>query len=349
MSPQRNSEDRAGATGHRSEPASWIAAPARRSTGKLLWESVTDIADTAAIRRWRPSVSRTETRGESRPWGRGNRSAAEPDTARRARHRAVRPLLPSWAVLTGLRRWVQAGLVTPALYASVRLDIGGLEEFDRLHEPAVLVANHASHLDTPAVLAALPASQRSRTAVAVPGQSPIAAGWRAAVTALLFNAVRQPTPTNRQKRERVLADSNLLLFSEGTRSADGFPAAFEADAARLALETGRSMMPVGIRGSYAAMPRGQSWPSSGRPRVAVRFGPPLRPAAGESAEEFTERTRVEVERLISEDITSWWDAQSDAGAGSRSEPPAGSWRRRWQQSRSAEPGKALPRRKIWKR
>lgn len=308
----------------------------------MLWESVTDVADVAAIRRWKPEPRHPA--GVGTP-GRRSPSAA-PAIRRPVRNVAVQA--PA-AVLTELRRWLQASMVAPAFHASVRLDVGGLEEVSRLAEPTILVANHASHLDTPAVLAALPPAQRARTAVAVPGRSPIASGWRAAVAAALFNAVRQPGIPNRKRLTGAPARRHLLLFSEGPPSADGLPGAFGVDAARLAIESQRPVMPVGIRGSYAAMPRGQSWPSSGRPRVAVRFGPSLHPAAGETAEDLTARTRTEVDRLIVEDITSWWEAQTDPRVGAEPESPAGSWRRRWQQTRSAEPGKTPARRKIWRR
>ena len=40
------------------------------------------------------------------------------------------------------------------------------------------------------------------------------------------------------------------------------------------------VIPVAHRGTFAAMPRGQGWPSPGRRPVTVRFGEPLHPGPG---------------------------------------------------------------------
>ena len=42
----------------------------------------------------------------------------------------------------------------------------GREHFNDLKAPVVFVANHSSHMDTPAILRALPRGWRRRTAVA---------------------------------------------------------------------------------------------------------------------------------------------------------------------------------------
>ena len=41
----------------------------------------------------------------------------------------------------------------------------GREKLSSLKEPVILVANHASHMDTPVILSALPRKLRKRTAV----------------------------------------------------------------------------------------------------------------------------------------------------------------------------------------
>ena len=48
----------------------------------------------------------------------------------------------------------------------------------------------------------------------------------------------------------------LLIFPEGTRSIDGHVAEFKKGAAIMAYELGVPIVPVGIRGTFEAWPRG---------------------------------------------------------------------------------------------
>ena len=49
----------------------------------------------------------------------------------------------------------------------VTLEVRGLEHLERLTGPVIFAANHQSHLDTPAILMALPARWRYRVAPAM--------------------------------------------------------------------------------------------------------------------------------------------------------------------------------------
>lgn len=272
--------------------------------------------------------------------------------------RLRRPGRPAPDPMRAVRRVLQEGAVRPLLHSRLQLDHGGREEFSALGGPVLIVANHASHLDTPLVLDALPAPWRRRTAVVVAGTPVLERAWRAAAAAVAFGTVLVggPGPQTQRAAEKLLrADRSVLLFGEGARSADGFPGKFTTDAATTALRTGVAVIPVGIRGSYAAMPRGRSWPLGGtgwadrnRSRVSVRFGPALTAEPGESAEQLTDRISAAVRRLIAEDVTTWWQSQRDPQAVAGQEPPSGSWRRIWAQSRSPRAGNTVSRPKIWR-
>ena len=66
----------------------------------------------------------------------------------------------------------------------------------------------------------------------------------------------------------------LIVFPEGTRSADGMLKAFQPGPARMALLTGTPIVPVAITGAHEVWPRGTS-----RPRltghIRARFYPPV--------------------------------------------------------------------------
>jgi 1-acyl-sn-glycerol-3-phosphate acyltransferase len=221
--------------------------------------------------------------------------------------------------------------------------VSGLESLAGLRGPVVFVANHSSHLDAPLVLCSLPPAWRRETLVAAAADYFFDDWWRAIGTALIFGTVpldrtggaspaaRAATPNG------LLSDGwSLLLFPEGTRAPDGQMSGFKTGAARLAVAAGAPIVPIGIRGSFAAMPRGRSWPVAGRPRVAVRFGPPMRPLPQESAKRFTNRVWAETARLAAEDETTWWTSLRSAGNGSEvssraagSETPVAHWRQVW--------------------
>jgi 1-acyl-sn-glycerol-3-phosphate acyltransferase len=141
----------------------------------------------------------------------------------------------------------------------------------------------------------------------------------------------------------------VVVFPEGTRSADGWMERFRMGAAYLAVEHGVPVIPVGIKGSFAAMPRGRGWPIPGRPTVAVRYGDALRPAEGESAREFAPKISAAVSALLDEEASTWWEARKRVAAGtspSQSGPDAARWRRVWEQTAPLKT--PAEKRRAWK-
>ena len=119
----------------------------------------------------------------------------------------------------------------------------------------------------------------------------------------------------------------VVIFPEGTRSADGQLGRFRFGAAALAAAYSVPVVPIGIRGSYAAMPRGRGWPVPGRPPVRVRLGPPLHASPDEDVRAFTRRIEAGVRRVLAEDSSTWWESmRSPAPAPSVAGPR---WRRVW--------------------
>ena len=141
---------------------------------------------------------------------------------------------------------------------------------------------------------------------------------------------------------------NIVVFPEGTRSKDGWVQRFRHGTARLAEETGIPIVPVAIRGAYAAMPRGRSWPRKGRFPITVRYGDPIVPEQDEDFRSVAGRVMQAVARLWDEDKTDWYRSLRREAEGltpSPSGPTAARWRRIWESSRplptaaSAAPGR----------
>jgi 1-acyl-sn-glycerol-3-phosphate acyltransferase len=72
----------------------------------------------------------------------------------------------------------------------------------------------------------------------------------------------------------ALRDGQLVgIFPEGTRSPDGRLYRGKTGVARMALEARVPVIPVGLVGTYEAMPYDRKMPKPGR--VEIRFGKPL--------------------------------------------------------------------------
>jgi 1-acyl-sn-glycerol-3-phosphate acyltransferase len=197
-----------------------------------------------------------------------------------------------------LRETIQRFLLDPIMTYYTRRKVSGRERFEDLDAPLVFVANHSSHMDTPAILRALPWKWRHRTAVAAAADYFYRDRRIAGLVSLLFNTV----PVQRgggadgelAHIDKLLDDRwNLLLFPEGTRSRAGRRQRMRSGAAVLAARHGSVIVPIHVTGTGDAMPPGQVWPRRKlwrrRYPVQIAFGDPIRPAAGESAREVTAR------------------------------------------------------------
>lgn len=267
-------------------------------------------------------------------------------TARWARSMPVR----------GVRTALQAVALRPLLAAELTVEVHGLEQLPRPARPVLLVANHSSHLDTPLVLNSLPAARRRRTAVAAAADYFFDSRFRAGATGLAFNAF----PISRDGVDsryadpvtactELLADGwSVLMFPEGTRSADGYFGQFAPAVAEVALDQGVPVVPIGLRGTFAAHPRGSSWPQAGRPRVSVRYGAPITARRGESQTDLLARIQAGVQLLIDEDEGTWWSAQRDRVEQRAHPEPTSAWRRVWAQSAAAARGGRSRAPRIWR-
>lgn len=165
--------------------------------------------------------------------------------------------------------------------------------------PFLVCPNHLSFLDAFLVVAALP-NRVARRFFSL-GYSDYFAGGLTdflggLVRTIPVNADRSLALTLRLAAEGLRRKLVLVVFPEGERSIDGRLKPFRKGPAILATKLGVPVVPVGIRGSYEAWPRG-----SNRIRmhpITIRFGRPIRPEPGESIEAFNQRLRQAVADLL---------------------------------------------------
>jgi 1-acyl-sn-glycerol-3-phosphate acyltransferase len=233
----------------------------------------------------------------------------------------------AWA-RTRLAVTVRAGLTRSLLRAVVWSQtapvVEGTRYLDELRGPAIFIANHSSHLDTPLILGSMPARFADRVATGAAADYFFDTRWRAVTTALMFNAF--PVERYGSRRLRSLASDlvddgwSLLIYPEGTRSEDGWMNPFRLGAAYLATSKRLPVVPIAICGAYAAMPRGRNWPMPGRPRITVRYGRPLYPEPDEKAADFRNRMAEAVSRLAAEEQLGWYGALRAAAGGTLEVP-----------------------------
>ena len=223
----------------------------------------------------------------------------------------------------------------PGINALASPKIEGHDRIADLKGPAVFAANHASHVDTPLMLAALPDRFRHRTVVGAGADYFFDKRWKGVLWAFTINAI----PIERTRASirtirvasQVLADGwSLVLFPEGGRSPHGWAQEHRSGAAYLAIRNDVPVVPVHLEGTRRILRKG-----SGRIRpstTTVTFGTPLRAGDGEDARDFAARIEKEIAVLADEQMTDWWRARQRAAAGTTpplTGPEAAMWRRYW--------------------
>lgn len=194
---------------------------------------------------------------------------------------------PAWALrwpARAARACLQAGLLLPAHALVCRpFRVEGREHLSGLDGPLLLVANHASHLDTPSILRALPRRLRSRVAVAAAADYFFRTRPLELAMPLLLNAF----PFSREGAVRSslehcgdLVDGgwSVLVYPEGTRSVTGRLQPFRSGTGLLATDLRVPVVPIGVQGTHACLPKGARRPRRGP--VTIRFGAALRPSSG---------------------------------------------------------------------
>lgn len=197
-----------------------------------------------------------------------------------------------WTLITrkiGFLYWNGMTILRTLLWISgTKVQTRGLDKLN----PAgtyIFMSNHASNLD-PAIL--MPLIPR-RTSVLVKKEM-----WRIPILGRAFD-LASLVPVDRSNREAAIQSVhragevmrqgiNMMVYPEGTRSKDGRLLPFKKGPFHLAAETGFSIVPVTMLGTFEMLPK-DKFASKGGTATAV-FGQPIDPGKFSSIEELIAAT-----------------------------------------------------------
>ncbi len=168
----------------------------------------------------------------------------------------------------------------------------------------VMIANHASHLDTLAMLSAIPLKKLHRAFPVAAADYFFTSVPRIAIATVIVNAL----PFNRQAhsnqglalcKELLAAPGNILiLFPEGTRSTTGEIGEFKRGIGLLLAGTTVPVLPCHTSGAFEAWPKGRMLPRPGQLRLMI--GAPRNYSALQPGKEATLQICHELRQAVLE-------------------------------------------------
>lgn len=203
--------------------------------------------------------------------------------------RIALPLLPL--------RWALRGGVGALFHSYLRVESDGLE-----HIPTegafILAANHASHLDSAAVLTCIaPILNGSGRRCYIAGAKDYFFSTR--LKTIVFRDLCDTIPFDRDADgleglrrcgDTLSRGQPLLLFPEGTRSITGEIQSFKIGIAVLAIEIGVPIVPIYVHNTFELLPKGRFFVRPGV--VCVDFGAPVRPPDASAVTDIGDRYRM---------------------------------------------------------
>ncbi len=228
--------------------------------------------------------------------------------------------MTGWAILTVPLTGVLCGLAAPLLgprrtffrlgrfWTRQQFALSGIHwnvrGWDNLPEairtgkqPVVFMSNHESLLDPPflAVAIPIPAVYIAKKEVKwIPG-----IGWAVWAAGMIFIDRKNREKAIRSIREaaqKIRGGKSVVIFPEGTRTRTGELGTFKKGGFNLAMDAGVPIVPIGLRGTFGALPPGTLIMGPGH--VQAAFGDPVHPSDFPDRDALLDEVRRRVAALL---------------------------------------------------
>jgi 1-acyl-sn-glycerol-3-phosphate acyltransferase len=165
--------------------------------------------------------------------------------------------------------------------------------------PQIIAPNHVSWFDVLALAAYIPKRYRFIAKKELRRIPFFGRAWQAVGHIAIDRSDTQSAIESLDHAARLVREDNscIILFPEGTRSSSAEMLPFKKGAFMLALHTGLDIVPTGVQGTRAIMPK-HSWRVSPG-RIIVRFGRPVTTSEYDVGDRdlLMARVRAEIDEL----------------------------------------------------
>ncbi len=181
--------------------------------------------------------------------------------------------------------------------------VHGRQHLEGLKGPAIFIANHASHMDMPAVYYALPKRFRTRVTAGGAADRWFIKGRKGLTNQPWYASLSGSFPITRGGGSAALdypkwlidKGESIIIFPEGTRSRSGKMVRFKHGPSILAVSKGVPVVPMYLEGTRAIRPTGTREMTPGP--VTVLIGDPIRFAPDTNIGEATHTLYKAVDAL----------------------------------------------------
>ncbi|MFN0206884.1 MAG: lysophospholipid acyltransferase family protein [Planctomycetota bacterium] len=161
-------------------------------------------------------------------------------------------------------------LIRTYLQLSFRMEAMGLENLPTTGG-AILVANHSSFLDVPAVACSVPRDMRFVTRDTL-DEIPLLGYWIRRTGPIYIKRGEADVAAIREIVKLANGGDFVVLYPEGTRSENDAMQELKSGILLAARKANVPLIPVGLAGSFDALSRERKFPKL-RGRIALSFGP----------------------------------------------------------------------------
>ncbi len=184
--------------------------------------------------------------------------------------------------------------------AGIKVDIEGFDKLDK-NRSYIFMSNHISHIDTAAIVVKSPLELRffaKKELLKIPVFG-LAVYLGRHVIINRKNIILARKSIEQARRRMLKYGFSIILFPEGTRSTTGKIGPFKKGGFVLAIESGFSIVPIGIKGSFEILPSHSLLVKSGT--IRVKIGKPIQVDQYnmDNKEVLIDRVKAEIENLSS--------------------------------------------------